>query len=186
MKKSFVVLAIVVLWGAAGLAEAGVVHDFSFSYSGPGVSGSGDILAMDNGDGTFLALSGTGYSPDAGILTLDPPGNSPYRNGNGDDLIYDNILFSPGNPSLDDNGIVFLGTTLPVSPFNVGAFNIWGNGADNYSYFAGWSNYFTLTSFTLTDKGPLVPEPATIVSGAIGALTVLGYTLARRRKMAAV
>jgi hypothetical protein len=203
VKKSFVVWAFSVLWGAAGLAEAGVVHDLSISYSGQGTSGTALVQGVDVGGGEFDLISGTLDSTTLGheTLVVSPlnPGTAVFENSNGDEPVYDNRVFVPANASASPDGanLTYAGglvfqTALPSKEDIYFSANYQGANNPAIYYFAGWDRASgVLDSFHVTDLGPLVslasvPEPATIISSTLGALTVLGFTLARRRKQASV
>jgi hypothetical protein len=162
-------------------AKAPVV-EFSFSYVGTalGVSGSGFLFGTDEGGGQFLLTSGFGTATEAGTLTLQPAGTYINTLTPSVDLISDNLLFPASDPSLDANGIVFLGSLLPP---NSQYFNIWGNGPGNYTYFNNYSGPFpaingTLDSFTVTEIGA-VPEASTWAMMLIG-FAAIGFVAYRR------
>ncbi len=173
---------------AAGRAEADLT-EFSFSYSGSdaggSVSGSGFLFGTDLGGGTYLLTSGSGTSTEAGTLTLQTAGTwintlSPSVN-----LTSDNLLFPSSNPTLDGGGIVFSGSSLTSKSRY---FNIWGNSADNYTYFNNYDSFpygSGPVDFTVINIG-LVPEPSSLAIAGLGAIGfVVAGALCRRRQRAA-
>jgi hypothetical protein len=182
-------IALAVLVIGAGQAKASTV--FEFTYSGTlgtdSVSGSGTLFGTDLGGGTFLLTSGHGTSTEAGNLTLMTAGTWINNLAPSVHLISDNLLSPQNNPALNDKGIVFSGSSLPSdSQF----FNIWGNGANNYTYFNNYSGPFpainlTLDSFTITNVGEGTDLVATPLPAALplfaGGLGMIGL-LARRKK----
>jgi len=176
---------------AAGRAKAsiatGVVHEFSFSYSGTvggsAVSGSGDLFGTEIGSGDYLLTSGSGTSAEVGVLTLEPAGTWTNMLPHRVELIADNILSPSSNPVLTGNGIVFSGSSLLSTSHY---FNIWGNGPNSYTYFnnSGSNQYGSgPVSFTVKDLGPAgapVPEPTTLIIWSV--LGGVGLTVNRWRK----
>jgi len=177
-----VALAAAVVAGA-GVGQANATtYEFSFSYSGTfgggSVSGSGDLFGTSLGGGNYLLTGGSGTSTEAGNLTLEPAGTWINTLSPSVDLISDNILSAPGNPpvpanpALDGDGIVFLGSTLPLTSQYI---NIWGNGTNNYTYFNNYNGPFpavngTLASFTVSYIG-VTPLPSTwtmLIAGFVG------------------
>jgi hypothetical protein len=83
----------------------------------------------DRGGGTWLATSGnltvTGGS-DVGTYTLIPGGpgvtTSPFGS-----FLYDNVITASANPALDVDGFLFGVAGKEI--------NVWGNSADNYSFY---------------------------------------------------
>ena len=181
MNRYFGGLAGLVLLCAAGRADAGAVYEFSFSYSSTslGVSGSGLLYGTENGDGSFTLTSGSGTSTEAGALTLLPAGTYTNTLSPSVNLTSDNLLFPTSNPVLDGDGIVFQAAGTPA---NSDYINIFSNGPDSYTYFNNYSGPFPAVSgsvnFSVTEIG-VVPEPASIVTAAIGFLCVAGTQRSR-------
>ena len=144
-----------------------------------GTTASGWVQASDNGNGSFTATSGVlsitagpaallgNYNllgnPNAPAATVSPLGL----------FLYDNQLFPANNPVLDVNGLLFTGNDHEI--------NIWGDGPDAYSGYAGMSNGYDYSnstgSFTLT----LVPLPPAAFAGLGTLAGVAGLGYIRRR-----
>jgi hypothetical protein len=115
-------------WSVAlGTAAFQPTIDFSFTISTQTAFGS--LNATDQGGGTWLATAGsltvTGGT-DVGTYTLIPGGpgvtTSPFGS-----FLYDNVITPSANPALDVDGLLFgvAGKEL----------NVWGNSANNYSFY---------------------------------------------------
>ena len=181
-----VLAALTLVSFGVGAANATTIEEFSFSYSGTvdggAVSGSGTLFGTAQGGGEFLLTSGSGTSTEAGNLTLEPAGTYTNTLAPTDNLTSDNLLFTSGNPLLDGDGIVFMGSGLAS---NSDFFNIWGNGSPgSYTYFNNYdsSPYSSgPITFAVDDLGPAAtPLPATLPLFA-GGLGMVGW-LTRRRK----
>jgi hypothetical protein len=135
-----------------------------FSVSIPPETAYGTLNVTDQGGGKWLATAGsltvTGGS-DLGTYTLIPGGpgvtTSPFGS-----FIYDNVVTLSANPALDVDGLLFGVTGKEI--------NVWGNSANNYSFYdsTGPQIYGTqLTgtgSFTpQTDPGGGQSDPAKFV-----------------------
>ncbi len=96
---------------------------FSFSFDIGPYSGSVNLSAVENTDGSYTAESGSGMlytaqpsgAPIATEISLVPDdstapfikSNEIAANFNGDNLSYDNLLFPGQSPTLDINGLMF-------------------------------------------------------------------------------
>jgi hypothetical protein len=168
-----------------GTANAGVVYDFSISYSDSvlGVSGSGVVQGIDVGGGEFDLISGYLNATLPGVGTLHEtlvyspsnPSVEVFSNANGDNFAYDNRLFVPtGGPDGAQltyaGGIVFQ-TALPSKEdVYLSAYYPSSNNPTLF-YFGGYDRpYGALGEFTFTNDGPTItnsavptPEPGSFV-----------------------
>lgn len=123
---------------------------FKFTDSGPGYSASGHLVAIDNLDGSFTAVSGTGLF-NGGLITLIPgSGLSPSGR-----FLYDNLLIPGADPELTGAGLLFnyLGQELNI--FSVSAGVPYGTAVYSPTV-PHWPLGDVNSQFTLT----AVPEPA--------------------------
>src|ERR1700727_1110334 len=88
---------------------------FDFSYVINLDSGYGSVSTTDIGSGEylatsgFLAIAGTGTNnPDGGMYPLYPGGPTQTTSPAGN-FLYDNVLFPSQVPSIDNNGLLFIG-----------------------------------------------------------------------------
>jgi hypothetical protein len=192
MKKLRMAILVVI----AGFAMESRASLFDITYSGGGVSGSGEITATANGGGSYTATGGfftiaPGGSIPANTYSLvtigSPPTVAAIIGTGGLNLSGDNLITYPGNPFLDGNGLVF-DTVLG----NMGTvINLWGNGPDNYTlYGAGLGiatgNQQVPLGGDATISLVAVPESTTMIAGALLLLPFGASTLRilRRNHMA--
>jgi hypothetical protein len=169
---AFVMTALVLF---AGPAKADQI--FYFTFVGATVSGSGTLNGVDNGNGSFTAVSGTGTQISNGnfdILTLVSNPNAPALSLSPSGLLfYDNQLFPNNNPMITDSGLLFLSSTQEV--------NLFSNPGDGYQYFQqdGLTEMITfILSNTPPDVPPVtIPEPGSIV---LLCISVLCFAATRR------
>lgn len=177
---------------AAVGASAGVVSadEFSFSYFGNLLNGSGSLLGEPNGDGSFDITSGELYLTE-GLLGLDGP-LSLVLNPNGRSVaysssgyfIYNNQLSPDGTNKVDYYGLLFAAGNTEINIFKDG-----GDGPGLYTFYVHGPSGNTVDHGTLNIEGvrtggagggePDVPAP-----GA-AALMVMGGAVAIRRRRAA-
>lgn len=147
--------ALVLALAVAGPLCAATV--FQFTDSGASFYATGTLTAIDNGDGTWTVIAGSGMLNEDPIFLIPGSGTSPLGAFN-----YNNLLYPAGNPLLDGLGLLFRNTVTAAE------LNIWGNGPYPpvpYSTYVGLgSGNYPLADdnsvFTLT---LWVPEPATWV-----------------------
>jgi len=116
--------------------------DFSFTISTETAFGS--LNVTDQGGGKWLATAGsltvTGGS-DVGTYTLIAGGpgvtTSPFGS-----FLYDNVITPSANPALDVDGLLFGATGKEL--------NVWGNSANNYSFYDSTSRGVYGTKLTAT------------------------------------
>ena len=161
-----------------GTSAANTIFDFSYTGFNQVDQASGTLIASDNLDGSFTAISGSGqYDGFAITLILNPNGRATATSPSGY-FFYDNQLFPLASPVINNNGLLFSidtgtggETELNVfsdSPFDGGyVAYLNGDGANN----AG--------AFNIVDP-PGVPEPDTFGLMAAGLLLV-GLAAALRR-----
>jgi hypothetical protein len=110
-----------------GASSSSTVINFSFTISTEIAYGS--VNVTDQGGGVWLATSGTltvtGGS-DVGTWTLIPGGPGVTTSPLGG-FIYDNLITPSANPALDVDGLLFGVTGKEL--------NVWGNSANNYSFY---------------------------------------------------
>jgi hypothetical protein len=136
---------------ALGASPSSTVINFSFALGANTAYGSVDVT--DQGGGVWLATSGsltvTGGT-DVGTWTLYPGGpartNSPLGS-----FFYDNVITPANNPALDSAGLLFRIGTKEL--------NVWGNSANNYSFWDSTATRVYGTQFTGTGTFNFQPAP---------------------------
>lgn len=181
-------ITIAFLIGGISPATATLVQ-FNFSFNSENESGSGTLEALDNGNGSYTAVSG--FATETGILT---DSLTLFLNPNGS-----NISYSPSGYFFYDNQL--FPTTFDLLIGNAGLLFITGGGRELNLFSNGPSNYvdyenngfnvqtsFHLTAVTdhlptspLAELPTLVPEPSSI---ALLSLGLFGLCLARRKSIA--
>lgn len=160
---------------------AGASSLYLFTYTGTGDyagdSATALLTAAPNGDGTFTAISGSGFwdvtTPIDLFLNPGAPGVEYSTDGL---FIYDDQLFPGINPVISNPGLMFriaLGSATEL--------NIYSNGPGQYAAMTDGSGYM-VGSFG-TASLAAVPEPTTlplVLSGIMG--LGFGQYLRRRRR----
>jgi PEP-CTERM motif len=161
-----------------GTAAATTIFDYSYTGFNQVDQASGTLVATDNLDGSFTAISGSGqYDGFAITLILNPNGTAAATSPSGY-FNYDNQLFPLVSPVINNNGLLFsidtgIGGETELNVFSDSPFDggyvayLNGDGANN----AG--------TFTIVDP-PDVPEPGTFGLMAAG-LLLLGLAWMRFR-----
>jgi hypothetical protein len=110
-----------------GASSSSTVINFSFTISTETAYGS--VNVTDQGGGVWLATSGTltvTGGADVGTWTLIAGGPGVTTSPLGG-FIYDNLITPSANPALDVDGLLFGVTGKEL--------NVWGNSANNYSFY---------------------------------------------------
>lgn len=110
-----------------GASTSSTVINFSFTISTQTAFGS--VNVTDQGGGVWLATSGTltvTGGADVGTWTLIPGGPGVTTSPLGG-FLYDNLITPAANPALDVDGLLFGITGKEL--------NVWGNSANNYSFY---------------------------------------------------
>lgn len=146
---------------------------YQFTDTGAGFTVAGTLTALDNGNGTWTVISGSGFFNTDPIFLIPGSGTSPLGAFN-----YNNLLYPTGNPFLDGLGLLFQDSVTGAE------LNIWGNGPypqSPYSTYLGYGpgNYPLANDNSVFNLTVATPEPATWGMLALG----LGAAwLARRRR----
>jgi hypothetical protein len=187
-------LKLAIMAGALGLAVQAHASLFDITFSGGGISASGEIdQGTSLGGGLYQATSGSftiSLLGSTDVFQLDPvPAGSQYftvhgvPDTGGADLYGDNIL---GLNYISGNGLMF---TFPGVGVNGGSIptqdviNLWGNGGGSYTLAYGGPD-FSPGLHMVTAEGTVtaVPEPTTLISGALLLLPFGASTLRILRK----
>jgi hypothetical protein len=134
-----------------GASPSSTVINFSFTLGANTAYGS--VNVTDQGGGVWLATSGsltvTGGA-DVGTWTLYPGGpgttNSPLGS-----FIYNDVIRPANNPALDTDGLLFRIGTKEL--------NVWGNSANNYSFYDSTARGVYGTTFVGAGTFNFQPAP---------------------------
>jgi hypothetical protein len=162
--------------------------DYNFTFSGDGVTATGSF-DVSGGVASTGSINVTGAALDGTFGLVQPSPLGSVRGLDGTDIIFDNLYFPTGNPSLDGNGLGFAGGYRGPYQYDY-VVNIWGNGPGNYSLFEAGElpgdptpvghvyNEYDGGSFTVT------PVPDGGATAAMLGAGLLCLALARRRATA--
>jgi len=181
-------LAVLVLSFAGVKAHA---DSFLLTYSGANITGTLNLIAVNNGNGTETVVSGTGKQTLLGVTqavsviadTVAPPAISYYPPPAGSPFSflfgYDDLLYVNSNPVLDDAGLLLSlsGSAIPVdlcggpladcvNPGQPYAESVWVGSATGNGQFNDYYNVFGVTTLTLVQT----PEPSSLLLFGIGLL----------------
>lgn len=147
---------------------------FSFTFAGATASGSGTLSAVDNGNGSFTAISGSGTETvngvsDAFTLIFNPNGTHPANSASGV-ISFDNQLFPGSDRLVDLKGLLFQTSLLEMA--------LYSDAANSYLY-GRQDRFIESTVFTLTAESvSAVPEPTSALLLAAG---LIGFVASRRK-----
>lgn len=134
-----------------GASPSSTVINFSFTLGANTAYGS--VNVTDRGGGVWLATSGsltvTG-GVDVGTWTLYPGGPASTTSPLGS-FTYDNVITPANNPALDTGGLLFRIGTKEL--------NVWGNSANNYSFYDSTARQVYGTQFTGAGTFNFQPSP---------------------------
>lgn len=175
-------------------------YDFEFS-GGNGVQATATIT-VDNGVTQSGSINVTGVPTEANPSILinaagllipdsDSPNAETLINHDGDNIIFDNLVYGGSDPILDADGLGFASGQYQDSAHYETLINLWGNSPGSYTLFVaeaqldsqgnviGDPQYvYNLTNGSLTFSAA-VPEPATF--GALAGFGALGSCFLLRR-----
>ncbi|MBZ5579959.1 MAG: PEP-CTERM sorting domain-containing protein [Acidobacteriia bacterium] len=177
MRRYFVVslLCLLPVWTASA-------DTFSFAYTGSLYSGSGTLTAVNNGNGSFTATSGSGFYDGFAISLIPDPSAPSFAISSSGAFYYDNGLLPAQNPVIDSGGLLFSINGLGATELN---FCSNGLGCGTTGGYASLLNNGHYNSDGVTDSGKFtltnVPEPSTL---AWLGLSLLGLTMIRRQSLA--
>jgi hypothetical protein len=181
-----------VLAAALGVAAQAGAALYDITFSSPEMTGSGQLIATPNGDGSYTVTSGhfqlnTGpYAGAAAALVPDPnpgPNPAPWTQvvyGGTDFIGLDDKLLPGRTAVLDFDGLLFNDTSFP-RPGGAGlVFNLFYYQGSYQLLFNGYNNEPWATDY---DGGTVtliaVPEPTAIASAALLLLISLGGSATR-------
>ena len=125
------------------------LFDSTFTFGIGAQTGSGVLTSQNLGGGELLATAGTlnvTGGTDIGPYALFPGGPG-VTTSPGSAFLFDNLVFPALNPTLDMDGLLFVGNGREI--------NIWGNSASNYSYYTYMGGGYTTT---VTSAGFFTPS----------------------------
>src|SRR5471030_1052939 len=173
-------LALAAMAFSGGAASASEMFDFQFA--GNNESGSGTLNAIDNGDGTFTAISGSGTETVNGktgnLALIFNPGDQGVSTSPSGFFFFDNQLSPSAVAMLSDFGLLFSATTG-------GEVELFVDPQLGYLFYSEYQQSFQENgpiTFSLSQATADVPEPAT---WSLFGLGLIGFVAARSRSRAA-
>jgi hypothetical protein len=136
-----------------GTAYFEPLFDSTFTFVIGSETGNGTLTTTDLGNGELLATAGTLNVTGGSAIGTYPlyPGGPGVTTSPAGAFLYDDLFFPSQDPALDGDGLLYTGSGgLEI--------NIWGNGADNYSFYTGYAsgNY----PVQITAAGVITPNVA--------------------------
>jgi len=166
MKRWGILLSMCLLVLGTAMADT-----FDFTYAGGLYSGSGTLQAINNGNGTFTATSGSGVFDGFAISLIANPSAPNSSNSPSGAFYYDDLLFPTATPVIDSGGLLFSINGLGATELNICSVGA-GCGTTYTALLnngGGDTGRFTLSA---------VPEPSTLTFLGLG---LLGITTLKRR-----
>lgn len=165
MKKN-VLGILAVLCCALAFATHSRADAINFTYSGDGVTASGTLFGISNGNGTWSVTGIAGTYNGTAIGGIVPLGADPS-------YIYNNLLYYPADPLFVDNGGILF--NVP----GVGDVNLYYDPSFGYVNTTGDLSRGFVTTPVAVAFSASAPEPRTLVLVGTGILGMLG--IYRRR-----
>jgi hypothetical protein len=126
--------------------------NFDFNYAIGLDTGFGSLITSDIGSGQFLATGGNltvTSTLDGNLEGTYPlyPGGPAQTTSPAGAFLYDNVLYPSANPSIDNNGLLFINAGVEV--------NVWSDGVSDYEFDARYNGAYeedtTGPEFNLTE-----------------------------------
>jgi hypothetical protein len=161
-----------------GLASAGrAAPIILFTYLGNGGhQASGTLTAIDNGNGSFTAIAGTGQYDGFAITLIQNPTPPTQVISPSGFFLYDDLVFPGQNPLMTIGGLLF-----SIHDGSATELNIWGNGPYPANLYTAYLNNNVNDNGRMTML--LIPEPSTLPLTLI-ACVVIRVRRRRRRPLA--
>lgn len=151
--------------GALGLVVQAHAQLYDITFSGDGYAANGQV-DVSGGIATsgFLTVTAGNDLGTYQLFTANPTIIVPV--GVTVNLTGDNAVFPSSNPFVDGGGLNFSGPVFDGNESDV-AFNLFGNGPGSYSLFDGSATQYTQANGNATISLVAVPEPTTVIAGAL-------------------
>jgi hypothetical protein len=167
----------------ACIATPALAEEFTFSYFGALINGTGSLVGDDNGNGSFDITSGELYLTESLTgplqLFLNPNGQSGAYSPSGF-FIYDNQLYPDGEDKLTSPGLLFVAGNTEVNIFREGA-------AASYTFYSHGPGGDIVDHGSFEVEGVRtggLGEPEVPAPGAAALVCVSFAAVARRRRAA--